>query len=133
MSVGYQRQYETEAVLHFARMVQLLAALVPDNPKLTAYSKEVTLRAIQVSIAEDREIKGGNAALDRAADCADCRREHGGAPCAADGHWGLRPCVYQDREHSRAAIETYFGERGLQMLDYITKWIAKRTEGRNDA
>lgn len=121
MSVGYKREYEDEAIARYAKMVVIFSKIFPDNENLKAYAKEVSLRFVQAAMTEIRDIKAGNILRDRIQDCMDCVRANGKRPCGKTG-----PCVYSTYEYNRAAIQKHFGDRGLQMLDYMDKWITKK-------
>ena len=128
MSLGFKQQYENEAVNSFARMVDIFSKFFPENKKLKAYAKEVVLQSIQLDMAEVREIRSRRSIVeDRRRECAECERDHGEKPCMSGGRpWGVGVCVYSTYEYNRAAIQKHFGEQGLQMLDYMDKWITKR-------
>lgn len=128
MNVGYKREYEGEAIYHFANMVITFAGLFPENAKLKAYAKQVCLKFIQISAAEIRDMKNESILDDRLRDCAECKRSRGEKPCMKDGRtWANHVCIYSTYEYNRAAIEKHFGEQGLQMLDYMERWITKKT------
>lgn len=135
MSVGYQREYEVEAIYHFTKMALLFARLFPENEKLKSYAKQAYIKFVQLATAEIRDVKNNQSILDgRLLDCSECERAHGKKPCMTKGRaWANRLCVYNTYECNRAAIQKHFGEQGLQMFDYMDRWITRKTEEMKNA
>jgi len=124
MSVGWQRQYETDAVCDFAMAVKIFAEEKPNDAKLQAFARKCRLQALMVMAQEDEDRKTGNMALDRLADCEACKRFNDGKrPC--DENEG-RKCKWAMPAEFRKTVIRYFGDEGKHFLEWAGKIIAKR-------
>ena len=124
MSVGWKRQYETEAICDFCEIVKMFAAEKPNDAKLQAFARKCKLTALMLLTQEQKDWEMGDIARDRLADCEDCRRWNDGKmPCeTAEG----RTCIYKQPKYQLRAIKKYFGDEGMHFIDWAQKIIAKR-------
>lgn len=120
MSVGWRRQYETEAVAEFYEYVRAFAAEKPKDARLQAFARKCKLTALMVATQEQKDIERGDIAGDRAADCDECRRWNRKDPCEAG------KCIYQQPTERLRVIRHYFGDEGTHFLEWAGGIIKMR-------
>lgn len=124
MSVGWQRQYEVEAICDFCQIVGIFAAEKPNDAKLQAFYRKCRLTTLMLITQEEKDIERRSVCADRAADCRDCRAwNNGERPC--DGSQGRR-CKYALPAEQLKAIKRYFGDEGIHFIRWSSKIISKR-------
>ena len=122
--VGWQRQYEVEAVCDFTMIVKMFAEEKPNDAKLQAFARKCKLTALMLLTQEKKDLERGSVVKDRLADCEDCRRWNDGKrPC--DENEG-RKCKWALPAQQLKTIKRYFGEEGLHFIDWAGKIVAKR-------
>ena len=121
MSVGWQRQYETEAIIDFAQWVKIFAEEKPNDAKLQAFARKSIMEAISTATREQHDLRTGNVVHDRREDCRRCLMESGGRPCA-DG----KGCKFRRTPERVKAIERHFGDEGKHFLDWAGAIIMRR-------
>lgn len=115
-SVGYKRQYETEAIYDFAMLVKTLSELCyPDSKELQQLARRAKLTFIMLATTEQRDLKTGNIVRDRLQDCADCKRWSSEQPCMVNGHRTGR-CKYASDEYKAGVIRRQFGDAVIEII-----------------
>lgn len=125
MSLGWKREYESEALSNFTQAVRLIASEHPEDAALQAFAKKAQLTTIMVLTNEMRDLNkpGANCLYDRLEDCRECRAQNGSHPCHANG--GHESCIYKSPSYALKAIEKYLGQNAL---DYVTNYIPEQEE-----
>ncbi len=125
MSLGWKREFESEALSDFVQAVRLIAAEHPEDAVLQAFAQKARLTAIMVLTNEMRDLNkpGASCLYDRLEDCRKCRAKNGNHPCHANG--GHESCIYKSPAYALKAIEKHLGENAL---DYVLKYIPKQEE-----
>lgn len=120
MSLGWKREYESDALALFTDAVRIIAADHPEDAALQAFAKKAQLTTIMVLADEKRELNmpGSNILKDRLSDCLECQRREGTKPCIKDGTRG--PCIYKSPKYALQAIEKHLGKGAF---DLISKYI----------
>ena len=73
-SVGYKRQYETEAIYDFAMLVKILPTALPESKELQELARRAKLTFIMAATTEQNDLKTGSIFRDRLQDCETCKR-----------------------------------------------------------
>lgn len=120
MSLGWKREYESDALVQFTQVVRLIAADHKEDAALQAFAKKAQLTTIMALANEKRELNlpGSSILQDRLADCLECQRREGTKPCIKGGTRG--PCIYKSPKYMLQAIEKHLGKGAL---DLISKYI----------
>ena len=119
MSVGWKRQYDTDAVYWFCRAVMFFAANAPGDEWLQSFARKTRLRAIMEMHRFSEDMSRENIVHDRLEECRLCMRWHDETrPCEqVEG----RECVYNTPEENIRAVKRVFGEEATRFYDYARR------------
>lgn len=116
MSVGWKRQYETDAVYMFCEAVMFFAAKDTRNEWLQAFARKTRLRTIMVSQQYIHDTERESIVHDRLEDCEYCKRWNDGTrPCE---HNERRECTYNTPEEAVKTVKRIFGEEAKRFYEY---------------
>ena len=123
MSVGWQRQYEVEALCEFYEIVKIFADEKPSDAHLQDFARRCKLNAIMEATKERHELSsGGNVVKDRIRDCDICRATSDGpVPCTF-----TKSCKYKTAHETVKIIQKHYGEEGMHFLDWASTILKKR-------
>lgn len=119
MSVGYKRQYETDAIMRFAILVKWVAFYNPQDKWLQEFANKACLMAISEGMSEESDLSTEDIIQDRLRDCRECQQWNGTKlPCT------LGKCLHGSRGSVLGALRRCYsddellkfcenGERGL--------------------
>lgn len=126
MSLGFKREYETEAICEFAQMVKMVAFDHPEDAALQAYCSKVKMTAIMMLMQDKHEIGKSNILEDRMRDCRECEFEEKTRPCVVDGKRGS--CKYKSIKYQAMFIEKNLGEDAMKPLQPYIKQYEREVE-----
>lgn len=121
-SVGYKRQYETEAIYDFAMLVKILSELhYPESKELQELARRAKLMFIMAATTEQRDLKTGNIIRDRLRDCESCKRWSNDQTCMQNGN-RTGSCKYSSAAYKAKAIRDHFG---MDAIEIVKKYSIK--------
>lgn len=122
MSVGWKRQYETEAVELFCDTVMFFAAHDPGNEWLQGFARKTRLRTVMVSQRFISDMEHESIVRDRLDDCERCKKWHDDTrPCM---HNERLECVYKAPEEQVRTIKRIFGEEATRFYEYSKEHLS---------
>lgn len=114
-SVGWKRQYETEAICWFYRVMQAVTAKMPGDEAAAAFTRKVKLTATMKLTQEMIDSKAGTVADDRLNDCAACRKQNDGR-CYREFN-PKRDCIYERADVKARVILRTFGDEAREWIE----------------
>ena len=127
-SVGWKRQYETETLCNFYKVIRLMEDRIPEDEALRAFAKKAKLVAIMKLTQEQIDVKAGTVADDRLNDCAACRKQNGGK-CYRDFN-PERRCIYERADVKLRVILKAFGEEAKEWIEKAGQLAERELEAK---
>lgn len=126
--VGWRRQYETETLCWFSKLMQHLAEKRPEDKEAEAFARKTKLVASMQISQEVIDLKSGNPAQDRIRDCAACRKQNGDR-CYRDYN-ERRICIYERADVKLRVILKHFGEEAKRWIEEAGKLAETEAEAK---
>jgi len=115
-SIGFKRQYETDALFDFAMLLKYLSEIsYPGNTELQTLARRAALTYVMAANEEEVDMKSRNIIRDRLQDCADCKRWTSEQPCIVNGHHS-GPCKYNSFTYKAGVIREKFGDKAIEII-----------------
>lgn len=127
MSLGLNREYETEAICIFAQIVKMVSFDHPEDTALQAYCSKVKMTAIMMLMQDKHEIGKSNIMEDRIQGCRQCELDEKMRPCVLNGKHGR--CKYKSIKYRALFIKKHFGEAAMEPMQPYVKQYEKEVEG----